>query len=291
MAQFWLADSTTVTQPGYESALAAAEKAVALAPGLAAGYSARGFVRAVYRFDFAGAQADLDKAVALNPSDAVFCTDLPSCSPCLASCPRPLPERSRLSRSIRCRQRSACALAFFLVANQQLAQARPLYAKALAIAPNSVRANFNLGELELLENQPEQALAIFRQTEPEIFSLAGQAEAEYSLGHVDVSRANSRAVDHQARKDRPYFIARVYAWRGEKDQAFEWLERAYVQRDPGLTWVEIDPRSRSLRGDARFSALLRKMNYRSSGGNSHRYLAAWAPRWASAPPRRHRATR
>ena len=45
------------TPAGFEGALAAAEQAVALAPGLASGYSARGFLRAVYRFDFPGAQA------------------------------------------------------------------------------------------------------------------------------------------------------------------------------------------------------------------------------------------
>jgi hypothetical protein len=61
-------------------------------------------------------------------------------------------------------------------------------------------------------------------------------------------------------KDNACMIARVYAWRGEKDQALEWLERAYVQRDTSLTWVKIDPRFRSLRGDARYKALLRKMN-------------------------------
>jgi len=45
-----------------------------------------------------------------------------------------------------------------------------------------------LGELDLLENQPEQALAVFRQTGDEGFILIGQAKAQFSLGRVDVSR-------------------------------------------------------------------------------------------------------
>ena len=52
----------------------------------------------------------------------------------------------------------------------------------------------------------------------------------------------------------------MYAWRGEKDHAFEWAERAYVQRDIGITWLKIDTDFRSLRGDPRYKALLRKMN-------------------------------
>ena len=52
----------------------------------------------------------------------------------------------------------------------------------------------------------------------------------------------------------------MYAWRGEKNQAFEWAERACVQRDTGITWFKIDPGFRSLRADPRYKALLRKMN-------------------------------
>jgi len=62
-------------------------------------------------------------------------------------------------------------LAYFLVADQQFSQARPLYEKALAIAPNSIRARYNLGNLEMLENRPVQALASFRQTELQVWRL------------------------------------------------------------------------------------------------------------------------
>ena len=37
-----------------------------------------------------------------------------------------------------------------------------------------------------------------------------------------------------------YHITEVYAWRGEKDLAFEWLERAYRQDDGGLTHIKMD---------------------------------------------------
>ena len=48
-----------------------------------------------------------------------------------------------------------------------------------------------------------------------------------------------------------YQIAGAYAWRGEKVRAFEWLERARVQHDGGLTLIQIDPLLRSLRNDPR----------------------------------------
>jgi TolB-like protein len=260
LAQFWMtsdteSDSDAIDIPGWNSALADAEKAIALDPKLAAGYSARGFVRAVYRFDFGGAQADLDKAVALNPGDAWVLHRSAILLGILGQLPEAIAREEQALALDPLSAEICMRLAFFLVANQQLAQARPLYEKALAIAPNSRLAHDHLGELELLEGQPERALATFRQMKVE----GGQAKAEYSLGHRDVSQ---RILDEMIAKKPPSSasIASVYAWRGEKDLAFQWLERALRKRDVGMTWLKIDFSFRGLREDPRYKALLRKMN-------------------------------
>ncbi len=57
-----------------------------------------------------------------------------------------------------------------------------------------------------------------------------------------------------------YQIAEVFAWRGETNQAFEWLQRAYRQRNGGQSGIKPDPLLKSLHGDARFSDLLRLMH-------------------------------
>jgi len=190
LAQFWATDTTDrgETAADVHSALAAAEKAVALAPGLAAGYSARGFLRAIYSFDFPGAQADLDKAVALSPSDAWVLHRSAVLLAVLGKLPEAIAREDQALALDPLSTEICMRLAFFLVANGQLSQARPLYEKALAIAPHSTLAHYHLAELELLENQPERALAAFRQTGEEQFSLTGQAKAEYSLRHVDASQ-------------------------------------------------------------------------------------------------------
>jgi TolB-like protein len=256
LAQYWLSDGGI---PGDESALADAEKAVALAPGLAAGYSARGFVRAVYRLDFAGGQADLDKAVALNPGDAWVLHRSAILLGILGNLPKAI-ARDEQALALDPLSAEICMrLAFFLVADQQLARARPLYEKALAIAPHSILPQYHLGELELLEGQPERALATFRQLTDEDLSLIGQAKAEYSLGHRDVSQ---RLLEQLiAKKPTPTFaIASVYAWRGEKDKAFQWAERAVTEGEVGITWLKIDFDFRGLREDPRYKTLLKKMN-------------------------------
>ena len=52
----------------------------------------------------------------------------------------------------------------------------------------------------------------------------------------------------------------VYAFRNQSDEAFEWLDRAYAQRDGGLIGTKVDPLLKSLHSDPRFAALLKKLN-------------------------------
>jgi hypothetical protein len=58
----------------------------------------------------------------------------------------------------------------------------------------------------------------------------------------------------------PSEIARVYAFRGEKDRVFEWLSKAYEMRDEDLYFIKGDPLLKNIESDARFKAFLRKMN-------------------------------
>ncbi len=257
LGHFWVADSTG-NGSDYEMATAAADKAVERGPEQAASYATRGFLRAAY-FDFSGAQSDLEKAVELGPGDADVLHRSAVVLATLGNLPAAISREQHALALDPLSAEISMRLGFFMAADQQLAQARRLYERSLAIAENSIRANFNLGELELLENRPAQALATFQKNVEEGFRLEGEAEAEYFLGHFGASQqALVRLIARDATRD-PESVARVYAWRGEKDQAFAWAERAYARRDPSLTWIKIDTAWRSLRGDPRYQALLREM--------------------------------
>jgi serine/threonine protein kinase/TolB-like protein len=259
IAQGWIADDSG-SAADLQRALATGEKAVALAPGLAAGYSARGFLRTAFQFDFAGAQADLDEALAISPGDAKNLHRSAILLAVLGKLPEAIATEQKALALDPLSAEICMRLAYFFVANRQLAQARPLYEKALAIAPNSELARFHLGELALLENQPEQALAVFRQSEREPRGLAGQAEAQYSLGHRDVSRRFLEQLIAKYANSAAAQIAQVYAWEGDQDRAFEWLEKCYTQHDAGLVFIKVEPGLRGLdRNDPRYKALLQKM--------------------------------
>ena len=57
----------------------------------------------------------------------------------------------------------------------------------------------------------------------------------------------------------PYQIAEICAYRGQSDKAFDWLNRAYEQYDPGLRSLKVDPLLEGLRKHPRYSDLLKKM--------------------------------
>ena len=58
-----------------------------------------------------------------------------------------------------------------------------------------------------------------------------------------------------------YGVALVHAGLGQKDEAFAWLDRAFEERSHWLVWLRLDPRWKSLREDARFGTLVRKMGF------------------------------
>jgi hypothetical protein len=64
-------------------------------------------------------------------------------------------------------------------------------------------------------------------------------------------------------KDRlgTYEVALVYAGLGEKDRAFEWLEKAYRVHDKGMVYLRVDPTLDPLRSAPRYKDLLRRMNF------------------------------
>ena len=82
----------------------------------------------------------------------------------------------------------------------------------------------------------------------------------FAGGHKGESDAQlTHAIKHNG-TSWPSEIARVYAFRGERDRAFEWLDRAYEMRDEDLYIIKGDPLFKNLKGDPRYDRLLRKMN-------------------------------
>jgi hypothetical protein len=99
----------------------------------------------------------------------------------------------------------------------------------------------------------------FRQLKASDLRLAGAAIAQHALGHGREAHAALDELIRTLSGEAADQIAEIYAWFGEPDQAFEWLNRAFAQRDGGISDIKTDPLFASLRQDPRYVAMLRKL--------------------------------
>jgi TolB-like protein/tetratricopeptide (TPR) repeat protein len=239
---------------------AAADKAVALAPEQADGYAARGFVRAVFSWDWAGAQSDFAKALALDPADSTVQRRFGSLHASLGRLPQAVVALRKATALDLLSNPAWEHLGRYLMYSWDFAGAHEALHRALEIQPESPYGLNDLGELLLLEGNAAESLVMFRKVADEEFRLPGIAMAEHTVGRAKESqRALGELIAKYAHVS-AFQIAESYAWRSEKDKAFEWLDRAYQQRDGGLAEIKGDPLLASLRGDRRYTALLHKMN-------------------------------
>jgi len=260
------ADSLEENAAAKQRAQANIDKAIALAPDLADGYAARGWQRATLLRDFSGSQEDFEKALALEPGNALVLrrygllqNNLGRAAQAIAAYRRAI-ELDPLSSSAW----SNLASAYFLDPSQ-FRQAREALDRSLAINPESSFALAALATLELLEGHAQDALSVSGRA-GEVFRQWGVAMAQHTLGNAGESQ---RALDELIAKyahDSAFQIAEVYAWRGEADKAFEWLERAYVQHDGGLAFIKPDPLFQGLHTDPRYAAMLKKLGLPPQSG-------------------------
>lgn len=117
-----------------------------------------------------------------------------------------------------------------------------------------------MSQVYLARSRPDAALQEIEQEPDPLWRRFGLALTYHALGRKDEAEAALAELLEKDQSGGAYQIAVVYAFRGQADQAFAWLERAYVQRDTGLGLVRVDPLLRkSLERDPRYEAFLKKM--------------------------------
>ncbi len=247
---------------GFPRSREAAEKSVALAPGFAGGYAARSGQRAILDYDWSGARADLERALSLNPGDADVLNSYGWLLAQLGKVPEAIATARKAAALDPLSADIWVRLSAYYLGTGQLDLAETAAKRTLDVAPEQAQAARNLGFAYLLAGRLADARAAFERSSNELFRQMGEALVEYQLGHqAEAQRPLDQILANPfARSGGSYQIAQVYAWRGEADRAFEWLESAYQHHDAGLSYLKYDPLLRKVRDDARYAALLRKMN-------------------------------
>ena len=110
-----------------------------------------------------------------------------------------------------------------------------------------------------MKGDAQAALTETQKESEEFWRLAGLTMVYHTLGRkADSDAALAETVTKYA-SDSAFNIAYILAWRNERDRAFEWLDKAVTQEDPGLSEIAYNPLFANLHDDPRWLPFLRKI--------------------------------
>ena len=141
----------------------------------------------------------------------------------------------------------------------RLPEAEAELRKLLELRPGIAAGQAHLSKVLLARGQPEAGLAEIEKESSEAWRMIGLPLAYHALGRKAESDAALHELTEKFSGEWAYQIAEVHAFRGEIDEAFAWLDRAYIQRDGGFAEMKGDPLLKKLESDPRYRAFLRKM--------------------------------
>jgi TolB-like protein/tetratricopeptide (TPR) repeat protein len=242
-----------------EPALRAAERAVALDPNLPEAHIAIGKVFFNFDLDLPAAEAEWNAARTLDPHDSRAAMNVGDIAAI----------RGRLNDALELYQQASAQdplkwwtydrIAYIDIAMGRLADAEAAARKAVELSPTAWGGNSSLGEVLILRGRPEAGLAEIERESDELYREPALAWAYQKLGRrVDADAALAR-LEKSYSATATVDIATIHVLRGEPDQAFQWLDRAYQQRDASVAFITFDPDWNNLRRDPRYKAFLRKL--------------------------------
>jgi serine/threonine protein kinase/TolB-like protein len=243
---------------GYAAARATAEKALAVDPGYAPAHGELGKV-ALYQGDLVGAAREIGRALALDQTDLGV---VGQGALLLQSLGR-LDDALALDHVIVRRDPVNVSALFNLGTDQlwagRLDAAMASFRTVLSLSPGRSGAHATIGEVLLLKGDAPAALAEIEQEPSEFWRMIGLPMAYHALGCKADSDQALAALITKYEKDGPYNIACVYAFRGEADKAFGWLDKAVEYGDPGLSEIVVENLFDKIRSDPRWLPFLRRL--------------------------------
>ncbi len=246
-------------EEGYRLAREALEKALALDPDSAEAHAGYGGVLSSTTFDAAEAARHYERALALEPSN----TDI-------------MTEAMRFARGLG-RVEQVIRLGEYVVAHDPVnafahAMLGGAYARAgrfdegmasmrmaLRLSPERGLTHYSIANVLLAKGKAAEALAEIQLEPQETWRLDGLAMVYHALGRKADSDAALGQVIAKYEKESSWNIAYIYAYRGEVDKCFAWLEKALVYRDPGLSLTAVQWPFTNAYNDPRWVPFLRRI--------------------------------
>jgi TolB-like protein len=256
----WIGDLSSEKQKeAWAAAGSDAEKAVAIDPGLAEAHAALGWVRFFIEWKFAEGLAELRRAQQLSPWN-------PTANDLMARVVVYLgqfQEAEKLARQAieldPLAYQARTSLARVLSAEGKLDEAEASGRKGVELQPTAAGCRRWQVFVAIQRGDGDAALREAQQEPNEGYRRFELALAQYVRRDRPAADAALTELVANDRNFLAYQIAEVYAWRGEKDKASEWLQIALDNHDTGMLSLLIDPLMHDLRHDARYNDLLAKI--------------------------------
>jgi len=246
---------------GITRAREAAARALAIQPDLAEGHLAMGTIKLWHDFDWAGADASFRRALELSPGNA----DVLRGNALVALISERYDESVALCRRALEQDPLAVSSYTFLAracnAMGRLAEAEEAFRRAIEISPASNSSHCLLALVLDEQGRREEALAVALGETAEWARLFALSVVHFHSGRLEESAQALRSLTETMADHAAYQIAVTHSVRGETDAAFEWLERAYRQRDAGLAVMRSHRQLRPLHADPRWAQIVAKMRF------------------------------
>ena len=246
-------------EEGYAMARREAEKALALDDSLALAHCEMGWIRRAHDWDWEGADASYQRALQLDPGSrsaligaAILAFNL-----------------GRLDEAIDLGKKAASLdplnvatlnnLGFHALYAGRLEEATAALKKVLELNPDFPVSHVLLGRVLLAQGRSGEALVEMEREPDPVWRLYGLCLAYHAAGRTKDAAAALAEFINGYGATMAFQIAEVFAQRGEVDQAFGWLDKAYGLRDSGMADILNDPLLKGLERDPRYPALLKKL--------------------------------
>lgn len=246
-------------QEGYERARDAVERALGLDPALAAAYATLCDIQSTYDWDWKAADDSIQRALQLAPHDSRVLMKAANLDTAMGRLDRAIARYREAIGLDPLRAGLQYNLARIHLARGHFADAERFARRAVELSPGAGGVHLLIAQIRLAEGRPAEAQAALALDTSPVWKLYGNALIAFAGGRSGASDAAVAQLAADYGNEAAYQVAEVHAFRGERDLAFEWLERAYHQRDGGLIEIRTSAYLGNLRADPRFGALLAKL--------------------------------
>ena len=248
-------------ESGFGSAREAAERARALEPELAEAWLRLAYITYVVDLDIAKARGQYDRALALDPGSAEIQSAYANFAVGIGQTEKAIEVGSKAVQLDPIAPRPHVALSFAYYGARRYVEAIAVARRAERLDPNYPTVHGTIGSALLETGDLEGARAEFEKEPIEWQRLTGLAIVAAKLGHAEQARAALATALGRLGEAAAYQYAEINAQLGDYDETFRWLGVARRIKDPGLSFVLVDPLMDPLREDPRYKELTHELGF------------------------------